>query len=148
MAKSLWAERDRQEILGRLARLTPQAQPLWGTMNASRMLMHLIGWMEMMSGEMPIASRELILRYPGIKHFAIYWMPWPKGLPTAPELITAESKDWAADHARLTEYYRTFDARRATKKWPEHPAFGKLSTDTWGVLGYRHTDHHLRQFGL
>jgi hypothetical protein len=24
---------------------------------------------------------------------------------------------------------------------------GKLSRSSWGVLGYVHTDHHLRQFG-
>ena len=26
--------------------------------------------------------------------------------------------------------------------------FGQLSNDEWGVLGYRHLDHHLRQFGV
>jgi hypothetical protein len=36
---------------------------------------------------------------------------------------------------------------RTTDTWPEHPAFGKLSTRAWGVLIYRHMDHHLRQFG-
>ncbi|NIP78404.1 MAG: hypothetical protein GWM90_04055, partial [Gemmatimonadetes bacterium] len=29
-----------------------------------------------------------------------------------------------------------------------HAAFGPLSRKEWGVWGYRHTDHHLRQFGL
>ena len=29
-----------------------------------------------------------------------------------------------------------------------HPAFGKLSPRAWGVLAWRHTDHHLRQFGV
>ena len=31
--------------------------------------------------------------------------------------------------------------------WPDHPAFGALSRRAWGVLIYRHMDHHLRQFG-
>ena len=29
-----------------------------------------------------------------------------------------------------------------------HSLFGQLSTDEWGVLGYRHLDHQLRQFGV
>ena len=28
------------------------------------------------------------------------------------------------------------------------PMFGPLSRDEWGVLGYRHLDHRLRQFGV
>jgi hypothetical protein len=40
-------------------------------------------------------------------------------------------------------------ARRAddsSTRWPEHPFFGPLTRKDWGVLGYRHSDHHLRQF--
>ena len=29
-----------------------------------------------------------------------------------------------------------------------HPFFGALTPDDWGVLTYKHLDHHLRQFGL
>jgi hypothetical protein len=40
-----------------------------------------------------------------------------------------------------------FTPRGAGGRWPEHPAFGKLTERAWGVLVYRHMDHHLRQFG-
>jgi hypothetical protein len=29
-----------------------------------------------------------------------------------------------------------------------HPIFGPLSVDLRGGWGYRHLDHHLRQFGM
>jgi hypothetical protein len=29
-----------------------------------------------------------------------------------------------------------------------HPVFGTLSGKAWGALGWRHLDHHLRQFGV
>jgi Protein of unknown function (DUF1569) len=32
--------------------------------------------------------------------------------------------------------------------WPEHPVFGEMTPRAWCVLGYRHMDHHLRQFGI
>ena len=35
------------------------------------------------------------------------------------------------------------DARYAV-----HPFFGPLTKDEWLIWGYRHTDHHLRQFAL
>ena len=33
-------------------------------------------------------------------------------------------------------------------KMGEHPAFGDISYDDYGVLIAKHTDHHLRQFGV
>lgn len=30
----------------------------------------------------------------------------------------------------------------------EHPAFGKMTSKAWGVPGYRHLDHHFKQFGV
>jgi hypothetical protein len=29
-----------------------------------------------------------------------------------------------------------------------HPFFGQLSKNEWGILIYKHLDHHLRQFGV
>ncbi|MEK7381556.1 MAG: DUF1569 domain-containing protein [Gemmatimonadota bacterium] len=28
-----------------------------------------------------------------------------------------------------------------------HPAFGSMTKSSWGILAYKHIDHHLRQFG-
>jgi hypothetical protein len=41
-----------------------------------------------------------------------------------------------------------FAARDEIQEWPAHPAFGQLSRKDWGVLVYKHIDHHLRQFGV
>ena len=32
-------------------------------------------------------------------------------------------------------------------KGPPHPLFGPLTRREWGVATYKHTDHHLKQFG-
>ncbi len=37
---------------------------------------------------------------------------------------------------------------RLARLTPEHPAFGTMTARRWGAIGYRHTDHHLRQFGV
>jgi hypothetical protein len=29
-----------------------------------------------------------------------------------------------------------------------HPIFGRMSRSDWLVWGFRHLDHHMRQFGL
>lgn len=48
----------------------------------------------------------------------------------------------------MKSMWQQFTARNQQQQWPEHPAFGKLSTKDWGVLVYRHIDHHFKQFGV
>jgi len=75
----------------------------------------------------------------------------PAALPAlapAPELLARPPATWQADVAELQALVDRLVARgREATPWPEHPAFGKLSRRAWGVLTYRHIDHHLRQFG-
>jgi len=55
---------------------------------------------------------------------------------------------WASEMDALTSAMARFATQSRSRVWPEHPAFGRLTARQWGVLGYRHTDHHLRQFGV
>ena len=53
----------------------------------------------------------------------------------------------------MTGAARARPARRHAMKsmllpTPAHPIFGPLTVRQWGVQGYKHTDHHLRQFGV
>jgi hypothetical protein len=40
------------------------------------------------------------------------------------------------------------DADRRSVEFPPHPALGAMLRRAWGVLGYEHCDHHLKQFGV
>jgi hypothetical protein len=117
-------------------------------MDAAGVLAHLLDWMRMASGELEVRERKLIIRHTPLKQFVIYWMPFPKGVPTAPELIARSSSDFPADLAALCTFVESYGSTWSPPDWPSHPAFGKMSHRAWGVLGYRHTDHHLRQFGV
>ena len=148
MQRSLWDAGARSNLLARIDRLKPDAAPRWGRMNAPQMVAHVIDWMRMIKGEIATAPRHGPLRRTPVKQLVIYWMPWPKGVPTAPELLRSHPATWDAEVEALREHLRTFEQLASRTEWPDHPAFGKLSTRTWGVLGYRHTDHHFRQFGV
>ena len=117
-------------------------------MTAPRMLAHLSDWMAMASGSLPTQPRKLFLRYAPVKQLAIFWLPFPKGVPTAKELITRAASDWSMERAALCDSIEAFEKLHPDGVWPLHPAFGALTPRAWGVLGYRHTDHHLRQFGV
>ncbi len=98
-------------------------------------------------GELVVPSKKLPLRYPPLKQLILYALPFPKHAPTAPQLQRAPGA-WEREVADLNAVLGRFVARDRAAEWPEHPAFGPLSAHAWGVLAYRHCDHHLRQFGL
>lgn len=147
--KSLNDGPARSEIRTRLSRLKPESQPKWGRMSPGQMVCHLVTWLEMALGEVPVAERRFFVRFPVIKHFLVYLMPIPKGLPTAHELIArVPAAELAADRAAFDAALDRFGAHDQSAPWPRHPLFGRMSRRAWGVLAYRHTDHHLRQFGV
>ena len=148
MRKSLANAAGRKEVLQRLKQLRPEAKPLWGRMTAPQMLAHVSDWMLMASGDLPVAEKRVVLRYPPIKQLAIYWLPFPKGLPTARELLTRTPYEWGAECESMRARVEAFEKLYQKSEWPHHPVFGRLSGQSWGVLGYRHTDHHFRQFGV
>ena len=146
--KSMWQEETRREMLERLALLSPNRQAGWGTMTAPLMVAHVTQSFRSAIGELPVKSKKLPLRYSPLKELIIYWLPFPKNAPTAPELLALEPANWAEDVARLQDLMRRFAAKDPKSVFPEHAAFGRLSGAQWGILMYRHTDHHLRQFGV
>ena len=146
--KTLYREGPRRELRDRLARLTSDSRPVWGKFDAPKMVVHCADAIRMALGQLPTKSKNTPLRRAPLKQLFVYWMPWPKGVPTAPELLERTPADWDAEVDVLLELME--EAGRAPRgyEWGEHPAFGRMSHRAWGVLGYRHLDHHFRQFGI
>ena len=148
MPKSLSNASARRELLDRLERLRPEANRRWGTMTAPQMLAHLADWMLMASGEIKTEPIKRVLQYPSLKQLAIYWLPFPKGVQTSPELLGRTPLEWSIEHASVRQRVQSFENLYLKTRWPEHPVFGKMTPKAWGVFAYRHMDHHLRQFGI
>jgi Protein of unknown function (DUF1569) len=146
--KSMFNDADRGSMLVRIDRISSGAAARWGKMNAEQMLAHLVESLRMANGELSVRPKKLPIRYFPLKQLIVYWLPFPKGSPTAPELLPKESGTIERCKSELARLMRDFAQRAKQVQWPEHPAFGKMTTQAWGVLTYRHFDHHLRQFGV
>lgn len=146
--KSVFNEEDRGAMLARIDRVSSGMQPRWGKMNAEMMLGHLVESARMALGELQPRSKRLPFRYFPLKQLIVYVLPFPKGAPTAPELLPKETGTTEQAKSELARLLRLLAERANQTVWPEHPAFGKLNTRAWGVLTYKHVDHHLRQFGV
>ncbi|MBK6423576.1 MAG: DUF1569 domain-containing protein [Gemmatimonadetes bacterium] len=151
---TLWDPETRAALVRRVAALSPAATPRWGTFTAPRMLAHLTDALRMATGELPVARRPVpwVLYTPPFKQLIIHVLPFPRGAPTAPELVArllgSDPVELDGERAAFAGALDRFAARGCAGVWPDHPAFGPLRGSTWGVLQARHADHHLRQFGV
>jgi DinB family protein len=146
--KTIFNPRDHLELHERVQRLTTTQKPRWGKMTPLQMVAHLTDSLRMASGELEVVPKKVPIRFSPLKQLVLYLLPIPKGLPSSPELTRRRPGDWSTEIARLREELNGLVERGAEALAPSHPAFGKLSAKQWGVLIYRHMDHHLKQFGV
>ena len=149
MPLTIWDTSVRASFAERVAKLGSDTRPAWGKFNASGMLAHLNDSYRMAIGELAVKPKNLPLRYTPIKQLVIYVLPFPKGAPTAPELIARCGSAVLDDEkSALMAMFTKLGSIDRGVALPEHPAFGKLSYDMYGALMARHTEHHFKQFGL
>jgi len=144
---TIWDPRCREDLLTRYEQLTPDKRPTWGQMTCAQMIAHVVDPLKAAMGEKAVEPKPGPFRNPILRHMIIYWLPWPRGAPTAPEFVHTDDPDFKASLALLRVTVEEFAAGGEHEHREPHPAFGNLSHKAWGRLTYRHLEHHLRQFG-
>ena len=146
--RSILYEGDRAEIGSRVRTLTVSSNGRWGSMGVASMLQHLRLSARMTLGELPVpsANKRAFQVFP-LKHLILYLLPFPKGAPTAPELKPGVTAPLEEERAALLELLERIGTGPREGAGPAHPLFGPLTWREWGVVTYKHADHHLRQFG-
>jgi hypothetical protein len=123
-------------------------------MTAPQMICHLTDSFRSIMGERPSSSAPPFVprwRQRLMKVVALQLpLPWPRGVKTRPDVDQERGGtppgDFLADVAeliRVCERFATAPGRRAP-----HYLFGILTNEEWARWGYKHMDHHLRQFGV
>lgn len=150
--KSIFTPSTMQELRTRLASMTPHSRRRWGRMSAQQAVCHLSDWFRGLLGDRPIPGKD---PGPGVRvlRFLAFStpLPWPRGFPTAPmqdqEKGGTPPAEFTADVAELDSLMVRFAETGGVGLLP-HNRWGNLSPGMWGRYGYRHVNHHLRQFGL
>jgi hypothetical protein len=136
----------RSSIEARLATLTPDSVPRWGTMSVDQMLWHVSQAMASAVGRVAAVPDRAPLPRPVMK-FLVLRMPWPKGAPTNGAFKATGRHDFVAERARCLELIRELTAMPLDGAASPHPMFGRMSCNDVSRLHAKHLDHHLRQFG-
>ena len=148
--KNLFDQEASTEILSRLEKLQPDAKASWGKMSVSQMVAHCIVPIQVALGErVPKRTFMGLIFGKMAKRMVLKDEPFKQGLPTDPSFVIKDQPDFNAKKQELKtniEKLLTTDKNAMTAR--AHPFFGKMTADEWGFLGYKHLDHHLRQFGV
>jgi len=143
--------KTRETLLTRLRGLRHDSPRQWGKMNPHQMVCHLTDGFRLVAAERKPGAVDNIFTRTLIRWVALHTpLQWPHGVKTVPEADQVAGggtppADWDRDTAELAQRIENFQVLPTT---PAHPIFGPLTTSEWGVWGYRHVDHHFRQFGV
>lgn len=133
----------------RLAELRADSPRQWGKMTPAQAVAHCAGSLELALGDVR-PPRMLIGRLIGrlIKPLVLgNDAPMRRNSPTVPGFAVTDDRDFERERARLLATIDRFvTAGRDGCTSHPHSFFGPLTPDEWGVLMYKHLDHHLRQF--
>jgi hypothetical protein len=141
-----------RSLTNRLDRLSANAHRHWGTLTPHEMLCHLGD-----ATAMVLMVRPRTEPLPGRRRILVKWLvlwspiPWPHGWPTNPTLNPraggTKPSDFAKDRTRAVAGLEALATADPGGLEPVHGFFGNMSMADWQRWAYRHTDHHLRQFG-
>lgn len=145
---SVFTEKNYHNLVARINQLTNLTQPLWGKMNVAQMLHHCTLAFEMALGTGTIKDNSNLFKRLLFKKMVIGPKPFKRSLPTGKGFIITGEKDFEREKANLLNELERAHRNGPKGKWFNHSLVGPLTGEEWGWLLYKHTNHHLLQFGV
>ena len=148
--KNLFEKEAYAEITKRINALTPQTQRQWGKMNVAQMLAHCKEAFKVPLSEikMPRMFLGLLIGW-AFKKKLYNDEPWKKNLPTAPNFIIKDERDFEKEKQELSDMINRFYNGGPEKvgRFP-HPMFGTFTIEQWGKACTNIWIITFRQFGV
>ena len=152
--KNLFEPAQVEGIEQRIGLLHAANERQWGEMTLAQTLAHCTAGLDMAEGVIRSRRAAFPVRILGWIIKPLFFrddQPMRRNSPSSPELLAKPPAQRVREQERtrlLTKINRfvTQGANHCTA-YP-HPFFGRLTPGQWGILMYKHLDHHLRQFGV
>jgi oxepin-CoA hydrolase/3-oxo-5,6-dehydrosuberyl-CoA semialdehyde dehydrogenase len=126
---------------------------LWGTLNATEMLLHLAETIAYSNGKTELQSPDIPHHtFDHLRKFLVGPKGFPKGFvsPLAVPVEQNTVETFSKAYTTLLEEIQRF--RLFWETHPEalkfNPIFGMLNKEQWMMLHNKHFTHHFQQFGL
>ena len=147
--KASFLKQDYTEVLSKLSADTPHK---WGKMNVQQMVEHMSDYVRIASGKTPMDIITEADKLPRAQGFLTSEKTFPENTPNVlmPDTPPLERHSNLAE--AITELQQELDYFFAAyhadpEKTVDNPFFGSLNFDMQVQLLYKHSTHHLKQFG-
>ena len=145
---SIFNKADNDLLIARINNLTPESQALWGKMSVDQMLKHTEAAVAVAFAEKELKVNFLMRLLGKILKKKVFNNDFQKNSPTAAEFVFTSTYDFEKAKAALIDKFSRFAAGEESITLTEHPFWGKMTSEDWNTLMWKHMDHHLRQFGV
>ncbi|MBD0850343.1 DUF1569 domain-containing protein [Maribacter arenosus] len=148
--KTIFDQKIKEALIERIEKINETDQAQWGKMNVYQMVRHNTYWNGWILGQDKHSYTQSFMgKLFGkrvLKNMVKDEKPLDKNIPTSVQFKVKEiSGDLDTEKAKWISLIKAFD----NYDNPDfvHDFFGKMTKEQIGILAYKHTDHHLRQFG-
>ncbi len=147
--KTVFDKPTRDGLIDRINLLNSHSKAQWGTMCVYQMVRHNTYWNSWILGEGNHTYRQAFLGKifgnTALRKMIKDEKPLDRNIPTSSQFkvrenngdLEAEKLEWIS----LTEAYENHDNLDFV-----HDFFGQMTKEQIGILVFKHSDHHLRQF--
>ena len=145
--KTIFNKNTNSELIERIQTLKASDNAQWGKMDSYQMLKHCTLGEELFQGKKEYKRLFIGKLFGGIalKGIMKNESPMKKNQPTHPEFKISGTGDFNIVKEKWISLLKDYNGYSNTNFI--HPFFGKMTNDEIGIFVYKHTDHHLRQFG-
>lgn len=149
--KTVFDAATRDELIQRIHSLNNNSTALWGKMNVYQMTKHCTIWEEWVLGKNnPVYKQALLGKIFGrmaLKSNTKDDKPLSRNMP-AGKGFTVKEKAGDLKVRKETWANLIADYEHFSNTGFIHDFFGKMTQEQIGIFAYKHSDHHLRQFGV
>ncbi len=150
--KSVFNTKDITELKERINKLSSRSQAQWGKMNVAQMLAHCNVAYEMTfepyQFKKPKGIKKWILKSL-IKPYVVGPKSFKKNGQTSKDFKITSTRDLDFEKERIFSFIdKTQQLGASYFEEKENLSFGKMSSNEWNTLFYKHLNHHLEQFGV
>lgn len=149
--KTIFDKSSREQLIGRIKQVNQDNKAGWGKMNVFQMLKHNTYWNGWILGKSDHTYKQTfmgkIFGKIALRKMIKDEKPFDKNIPTS-EQFKAKELDGDLETEKLKWISLVRDYENYYNPNFVHDFFGSMTKEQIGILVYKHTDHHLRQFGV
>lgn len=138
-----------KDLLGRLDKLSPTSQALWGKMDVAQMMAHVAAALEQATSDKKVTQIFIGRIFGSRAKPQVLTKGLSKNTPTFPGIKISDQRQFQQEKEGLQRRLERFvqGGEGSITRQP-HFFFGRMTSNEWARLQYVHLDHHFRQFGV